>query len=400
MRIRQTLLLGACISGLSIWPVVLQAQPSIRVTREAIEAASTSQLKVLSRTGIRTVPSHVESVQMQRGEYAAAHLDEALTSTSVGDSVRWQFPIRIIGTNSEGESLSLRPVVEVGGGGLRMISGSGEFGGQIHVGLEDERQPAQSRPLGRMIQMLVTGEAESIAPSAVAINHTNLPFLPVEIKARNPSDVITVRVRPEFDPEGINLPVPVVRPKLTVRASPRTIQGYGLETADLVIRVQGGPPNSSNVVTLVSEQSKPQPSIVAIDTETGTANAVVRSIGIGSATVVAEGDGLLSAAEQIEFAFPWAFMISATAGGIVGGLVRFILLKARQVQKIHYVALLWHLVLGVGAGFLFAVAYAVGVNLFENVHPDAKVGEALVFFIAGIGAVRSGRLVGKLPGGR
>ncbi len=56
-----------------------------------------------------------------------------------------QLPVRIVGTNAQGETLTLRPVVEVSGGGLRLLSGSG-FSGQIHIGLEDEERPTQTRP--------------------------------------------------------------------------------------------------------------------------------------------------------------------------------------------------------------------------------------------------------------
>ncbi len=392
MHLRQVILLGALLSGVPGWQTHLLGQE--RITREGIGAKPADDVRVLSRTGVRRVPAAVESLQLRRGEYAAAKLDEPVKSTQIGDDMKWQFPIRIVGSNAQGESLSVRPVALLGGGGLVLISSAGVYGGQIHVGLEDERQPTQSRPLGRGIQILLTG-ADSIEPSSVAIDHTNLPFQIVEIKARNPSDEITVRLRPDFDPEGIELPVPVVRPELSILASPSSIQGYGLETADLTVRVVGGAPDGSEVV-LVSANSKPEPAVVRIPGATGSASAVVRSIGLGRATIAAEGLGV-SASGEIEFAFPWAFVLSATAGGIIGGLIRFIQLKMKQAEKIRVVPLMWHLVFGVAAGFLVAVACAVGVNLFEGIRPVATVGEALVLFSSGLGAAMSGPLVGKLP---
>ncbi len=64
--------------------------------------------------------------------------------------------------------------------------------------------------------MLVTGAADSITPSTVSLDHTNLPFQTVDIAARSPSNDVQVHIRSDFDPAGIELSVPVVRPVLSV----------------------------------------------------------------------------------------------------------------------------------------------------------------------------------------
>lgn len=97
----------------------------------------------------------------------------------------------------------------------------------------------------------------------------------------------------------------------------------------------------------------------------------------------------------IAFAFPLAFLVSAFLGGLIGGIIRYVTLKMQHVEKILFMPLLVHVVLGVLAGFVTAVAYAVGINLL-NVHPSATIGEALVFVIAALGAIASGTLVSRI----
>jgi len=378
----------------------LFAQDSV-ISREELGALGSQALRIVGESGARSLPPNVESVRLRIGEYAAARVEEppeTARSTTPEGNMKVQLPVRIKGTNNEGESLSLRPVVEVAGGGLRLLSGSG-FRGQLHLGLEDESRPAQSLPLGRSIQMLVTGAADSITPSAVSLDHTNLPFSTVEILARNPADDVQVRIRSDFDPEGIELTIPVVRPVLTIRASPRKIQGYGLETADLVVRAEGAPSEDVPTVVLFSESARPEPPTISLDPATGTATATIRSSGIGLATVTAEVEGLDEAAETIQFVFPWAFAIAALAGGLVGGLYVFLRKRTDETKRIRAGGMAWHLLLGSCAGFLGAVAYSVGLNLLPaGLHPAATVGEALVFVTAGLCAAASEGLVGKLPG--
>lgn len=378
----------------------LFAQDSV-ISREKLGALNSQALRIVGDSGTRSLPPGIESVRLRAGEYAAARVEatpETATSRTPAGNTRVQLPIRIMGMNAAGESLSLRPVVEVAGGGLRLVSGSG-FRGRLHLGLEDENRPTQSLSLGRSIQMLVTGAADSITPSEVSLDHTNLPFSIVEILARNPGDDVQVRIRPDFDPEGIELAVPVVRPVLTIRASPKRIQGYGLETADLVVRAEGAPSANVPTVILYSENARPEPATISLDPATGTATATVRSSGIGLATVTAEIEGLDKAAETLQFVFPWAFVIASLAGGLVGGLYVFLRRRTDGTKRVRAGGLAWHLLLGSCAGFLGSVAYSVGLNLLPGgLHPAATVGEALVFVTAGLCAAASEGLVGKLLG--
>ena len=325
------------------------------------------KVQVLEQGGLRTLPADVTAVSLRRGEFAVARDGQVATPRVTATEIRYQLPIRMIGADATGERVRLRPVVEVGGGGLRYRSPTDGFSARVLLGLEDEDEPARSRPLGRTVRLLVTAEADSTTPESISIDHSNLPFATVEIVALRPGDSVRLRVQPDFDPDGVELSIPVVRPELTLRVSPQRIQGFGLETADLTIRVEGAATAGSLAVTLSSDRSRPEPPVVELD-PSGAATALIRSNGVGTARVVAEGEPLKAADAAIEFAFPWAFAIAALAGGLVGGLIRFLKLKFKDKAKIELVPLIWHVLLGVLIGFVTTAAFSVGINLL-SIHP-------------------------------
>lgn len=351
-----------------------------------------TEVKMLLRSGVRDVPQGVDFVQLRAGEFLFARVGATATSTTTPEQIRWNLPLRLIGADGAGERINLRPVVEIEGGGLRLDPTTGQFVGRIQIGIEDEDDPTESRPLGRTVRILVTADADSTIPGSAAIDHTNLPFALLRIVAARPGDSIRIRVRPDFDPTGVQLQVPVVRPQLTIRASPTRIQGLGLETADLAVRLEGIAIEDSLAVTLSANRSRPEPSIVWIN-RSATATALIRSNGIGTDSVVAEGPWFRPAFARIEFLIPWAFTGAALLGGLVGGIIRYLWQKG----KVSIGSLLLQILLGVLLGIVAAAAYAVGIR-WRDVHPSATIGEAVVFVVAALGAWSSGRIAMRLTG--
>lgn len=86
----------------------------------------------------------------------------------------------------------------------------------------------------------------------------------------------------------------------------------------------------------------------------------------------------------MEFTPPWAFAIAAILGAVVGVVGKKLGTRSKG-KKLTIAALL----AGVALGVLAAVAFAVGVNLTGYV-PQAKAGEAVTFFVAGIVAYAGG----------
>ena len=384
--------LPAVIIVITWWaaPNSLHAQ-RVPVDRRVLGADT---VKVLGRAGVRTLPANENIVQLRPGEYLVARLGDSATLKATAATIQWGLPIRLVGADEAGQRVTLKPVVEVAAGGLRIRPGTPLFTGEIQLGIEDEERPTESHSLGRSIRMLISAEADSTVPNRVAINHTNLPFTSVRIVALQPGDSVRVRIRSDFDPEGIDILVPVVRPQLSLRVTPQSIQGLGLETAALTVRALGMSQPESVVVSLTSDRGRLEPTLVALSSS-GTGSALIRSSGIGTARIDGEADPMLPDTVSVEFVFPWAFGIAALLGGLIGGVIRYLTLKFQRVSKISWTGLTAHVALGTLAGFVIAVSYAVGINLL-NVYPSATTGEALVFVIAALGAVGSGGIVSRM----
>lgn len=356
-----------------------------------------SQLRMLDVNGVRQLATASPILQLRPGQYVIDQTGTAASVDTAGNRVRYSLPIRLVGADATGRRVSLRPVVEIEMGGLR-VQPAQNFSGSIRIGVEDETQ-GPPQPLGMAFQMLVTANADSVSPASVSVDHTNLPFDSVRIVALGPGDSVRVRVRPTFD-QAVELDIPVVWPIVTLDASPRRIQGFGLETAVLTLQANGLPPSMSVAVALNADRSRTEPSSVQL----GAANVstvVIRSNGIGIDSVAASGALLRSTPIAVEYVFPWAFLFASLLGGVVGGLIRYIVLKSKKTENIALIPLLVHVLLGVLTGLLTTVAYAVGINLL-GVQPSATIGEALVFVISAFGAIASSRIVSLIvasPGG-
>ena len=316
--------------------------------------------------------------------------DSAIVVRAPDGGSAWELPIRIATvTDAGGVATTLRPVVEVEGGGLRYRAREQLFAGSIRVGVVDERNPQETRDLEEPIQILMIAEADSIVPASLVIDHTNLPFETVRILATDPGDSVLVRIRPDFDPGGTEIAVPVVRPPLILRVSPRAIQGYGLETAVVMVLVSRP---DTVIVALTSDRGSLDPGHVAV-ARRSPGEAKLRSSGRGVATVSAESPPLLGAVEvQVAYVFPWAFLMAALLGGLVGGFLRDTSAAVSHRRRPSLLPFLGNTLTGTLTGILAAAAWAVGINLV-NVSSKASTGEAVVAVIAALGAAAGPQIV-------
>jgi hypothetical protein len=370
---------------------VVDAQ-QVTVDRTAIGTVERPVRVVGRGGGARVPPAAAARISIARDELLVARTGNEARETVINDRARFELPVRIIGVASSGEQLNLGAVVEVARGGLRLRNDATAFVGQIFVGIEDKDNPTGARPLGRRVQFLVTADADSVKPEGLDLDHVNLPYVPVQIEVTRPGDVVGVHVRPDFEPQGFDLKLPVARPRLTLVPSLSSLQGLGLETTDVVVGVADASVPAGLVVALSAQnRGKLTPAEVTLGAD-GTATAGLRSNGLGTADIVARHPLFSPAKATVTFVFPWPFAMAVLLGGTLGGMLRYAWLKVSKSERIKIVPLVWHAVLGIAAGLLVATAYAVGINLLD-VQPAATTGEALVFSLAAIGALATGRVV-------
>ena len=363
------------------------AQQPIAVDRAAIKAVPQS-IRVVGRQETRVPPATAARIAIAPHELLVARTGDRATESVVNNRKRFELPLEIVGVAVTGGQLNLGAVVEVAGGGLNLREDANGFEGQIFVGIEDKDNPTGTRTLGRQVQFLVTANADSVDPSAMTIEHANLPYKPVLIRTSRAATSVTVRVRPDFEPKGFEIEIDAMRPRLTVSASPPSIQGFGLETTEIRVGVADALVKPGVSVNLNAGGGRLSSSELVLG-PAGTAVASLRSGGVGKVDVLASHPFLASAEPRVvTFLFPWAFATAVTLGGAIGGVLRYGVPKRRKGKRVTVAPLVWHGLFGVLAGVVVATAYAIGINLL-NVQPNAIAGEALMFVLAALGALAS-----------
>lgn len=270
----------------------------------------------------------------------------------------------------------LTAVMEVENGGMRYDPGERAWVGSILIGLVDRDRPADHGALGDEIWVQIAGDIRSV--DAVSLERVNIPFERVELRVDRPAgDSVQIRLRPTFDPEGVTLSIPVHAARLTILASPLRIAGLGLEKSELMLQPAEG--NDSLRVMLASVRGNPSPNQLWV-TAAG-ASAALRSVGVGRDTVTVLS-GVYRGTVEVEYVWPWSFLLAVLFGGLVGGVLNG--LSTRRRSNARALALL--ALQGALTGMMASVLYAVGINVLGWA-PDATYGEALMLglaFLAGL----------------
>lgn len=349
----------------------------------SVEPLHPRELHVLSSTGARAVAAASRQVTVRPNQLLIALLADPVKEEKRQEGgIRWTLPYRIIGVDSSGTKMELRLVVDVDKGGMTFVPSSARFEGRLFVGVVDAKNPASAKPLAQKAQVQVTGTVDTIEPATVSVNHSNLPFAPVHLAAANPADSVQLSFRFTFSPSTLEKDLPVIRPKLNLKVSPNRVGGLGLETATIVVRLEGLTTPEGREVTLDTDRGGLEATTIRLN-NSGAGSTSIRSIGIGMARITAADPPATTGQVTVRFMWPWGFLLGATAGGVCGAGIRALTLRKKQQLSTKAVTAM--IGSGVLIGILVAAAYAVGVNL-TGIRPLAKAGEALVFVLSALGS--------------
>jgi hypothetical protein len=380
------------------WLIPATAQSQAHVTVDPHKLAG-SHFYVFKDTHVTAVQPAAAPVTLNPSQYVAIRTT-APTARSTGSDgiVHWVTPLRVVGATAAGDSVNVRAEILLANAGLRFQSTTGDFSGNLLVGLVDEVSPGNSRALGRSFDMQLIGGVDGFTPDHFALDHTNQPFTRIVVRAKAPPDSVKISLLPSFDPTPLVLWIPVQRPALTLRASPPRIMGFGLEAADLTVLAPPDAADSTIVAVLTSEpHGRPDPEQVRLRGR-GAGVSSIRSSSLGPTTVRAEAPPLQPATAVVQFVWPWGFLIAAALGGFVGAIVRETRDKGGDQRASAPIRIGASTVVGILVGIIVAVAYAIGINLL-NLKPVANAGEAGVFVFAALGAaVGPGVLQKVVPG--
>jgi hypothetical protein len=348
----------------------------------------------VTRAGIDTVQATAAGLSLQRGEFAvlgaAAGVRQvagppAVQGTTAQDSGVLAavspfrtMPFVLVTPDSAltGEWV-LRPIYKIVEP-MRWQADSGRFSGSFFFALQDTVRPRESRPVAPAIPFALIGDAQ-VAPAEVAIAHTNLPLQRVVVLARDAADSVRVHVVPGSELAGRDLWIPV-EPGLTVTIEPRRIQGWGIQTAKVIVRIVGRSVIEPVTASVSATRSALDTSRVVID-ESGTGEVRLRSGGMGTDTIEVFVAGIGRVRQTANVTLPWVFLIAALLGGVFGGLGA----AAQRKQGRRKARWGEHAIKGVFAGLLAALAwYALGINLLQLDLGMARFNELAVFTLAAL----------------
>ncbi len=361
-----------------------QSPPSVAAVRSRqVDLATVAGDKTVVRRDatIRRVDANTRNATLRSDEYIVARWaarEVEIAPTVSPRSKAWSVGFGFIGIAADGRELRFRPVIE-SSGGLVVSKDARAFRGLIYVGLRDNRDPASSYKLPQAVSLLVSGEADDVAPRQLSIDHTNLPFAEVAIETSNPPDEIGFSLIAAGTSERATVTLPVSRPHLEISVARGRIQGLGLESTALTVRAVGLASPEGRAVTLTSDFASIEPTEVRLNDQ-GTASASVRSVSIGSAAIRASSPPLSPASEPVTFSWPIAFFLASIAGGVSGATLARVqksgLPKKRSLQTV--------VIRGVLTGVIVVALYAIGVNVLP-IKPAANAGEVLAFAVAAVG---------------
>jgi len=364
-----------------------QAPVQVRVPRVDGQPISVTRFTVSGRTA--TNPA-LEYVALRRGEMLAARTGREATvlpargDTAVGapPDLRATLPVEFVAVSATGDVLRYRPVAEVEGGAARYDPSGRVFRGTVRVGLEAVEGTPKG-PLPRPVEAYVISDADETVPADLRLERVGPPFVPVRLAVAAPGDALTLRVRTGVDTRQDTVRVPVERPRLVLDASPRQIQGLGLQVSDIVVQAEGLVSYGSTAVRLSADRGSLDSLVISLNQQ-GIGRSYIRSVGLGEARIRAASPSFQGASTSVVFLFPIGYILAALVGGLIGSAIREC--YAPRNRKSRGADFAPALAVGLLVGVLVAVAWAVGVNVLA-VSPAARAGEAAVFVMAALGAL-------------
>jgi hypothetical protein len=333
------------------------------------------------------------NIQLNPDDFIVVRADDL--PVTVDESIRRSLPAEvdgrrdmyflrdvIIAPREDGTGIvTVRPVV-IPERSLSFIPGERIFEGIFHVALIDINNPGQSTRLSTRYPLQFLSAAELVSPDTLFLSHTALPLTAVRVRDRNPADSVSVKVVTNTDIEGVQTWMPV-RPAIVFENIPKRMQGWGIETADITVRVIGRTFRDALEVGLTADKGTLAERSASLG-GTGIGSVSLRSAGLGTSHLRAVAPGVSDAEAAIEFVFPAVFFIAALSGGIFGGLLSRRKPKTGKPQSPFFVMLAE----SVGFGLLAAIAYyAIGLNLLYIDVDVAYFTEGAVFALAALGSL-------------
>jgi hypothetical protein len=247
----------------------------------------------------------------------------------------------------------------------------------VKIGLESTglKKPVKLEP---PITIHLTGVNVDVSPNTIQITRLGQDgFVQTFVSCGRHDASAKVTVHSDLGERSFDIPVGPHTSQLQVSASERRIFGYGLGTATMTIKriAEDGRELSESdplTVNLSADHGKLDSSSVTIPSGHSRAEVKVRSVGLGAAKISAESDSFKGELSELQFGFPISYVLSALAGGMLGGIGRYFRVKSRGKNKKPAFRLVGE---GCVVGFLIVAAVAAGVVIVHL--PTTVIGTEL-----------------------
>lgn len=199
---------------------------------------------------------------------------------------------------------------------------------------------------------------DNIDPSRLQIGHLNLPSTSVNISARDARDSVQIRIVTEANSDGYKTYLNV-EPTLNLFTERKQLQGLGIQKIPVQVNWKGSSSNESKRVNISSSQGSVTPNFIELSYNQ-PAIVHLRSEGLGTAQLTATTAGAQSNTLEINYIFPWLFLLFSVAGGFLGGTAKYFTLDDKPNS------FLTTTIGSLSIGLLGALAYFVlGINLLS-----------------------------------
>ena len=349
--------------------------PAVQPAPETAPVATTTPLKLGDTRFIK--------LGIEDEKSAGDLVKQAIPDTLRGQAAVFQGVVQT--TDTQSQELILKAVA-FPRAPLRLNHETGKFEGGVSVGVIEVGGGAV-RTLSAPIAFQVIGPVTS-EPDTVTATQTAPPYREIRVQTDSPDSEVQITVVSNVAPSGETLTLKV-RPSLAITVTPSSIQGWGLETADVLVSAQGFETAKNNRLQLSTTLGRLSANQAALD-QGGMAQVSVRSESVGSGTISVSGAGLDGSSTTIGYIFPWRFLGAALIGGVVGGLLR------KRSRSSSPTALFKSLGIAVLSAAVVVALYVLGINLVGFALPNHG-GEVLVFVVAALGALYGTKLLSANP---
>ncbi|MFL6197428.1 MAG: hypothetical protein ACJ75H_24795 [Thermoanaerobaculia bacterium] len=203
------------------------ASPTLRPQIDEVRELS----RGLRLNEVRYVPLGAEDEAKTKMAVTEQVQQQVTGSVAVGSVAVFGGAIRTL--SRESAELALKAVV-LGGSPWRYRPERKRFEGSLKVGVVDLGGGRATRQLSEPIIFQVIG-AVTATPEFAQAKSTAPPYQTITLVSDSADIPADLQVVSNVTPEGVKLTLPV-QPALFVRVTPRQIQGWGLETADVLVQ--------------------------------------------------------------------------------------------------------------------------------------------------------------------